>query len=307
MTLDEQTPAAQTRHEPIVMDRALARVVDGALVADVAAFVAGLSTLDPGGGACRVAVADGWAAHTGPGLFANRVQGSGLGASGGDVAAVADDGTLAAVEAFYAGYGLPAELELCPLADPSWWQVAAGRGYRLASFRNVYVRTTDDPEPVTAPPGPGPAIEVAVVGPGGADEVGDDEVGRWSQVVLDGFGYRPGPQRDRVAHWNTMMAGLDEAVLLLARIDGEPVGASNLLVHGEVASLGGTATLAARRRLGVQRALLTARLAEARARGCRLAVVTADPGGASARNIERHGFRLAYTNTRLRRDTTGPA
>jgi len=282
--------------EPIVVDRALARVVEGALVADVAAFVAGLSVLDPGGGACRTAIADGWAGHTGPGLFANRVQAAGLAGADG---AAAGEATFAAIEAFYAAYGRPAELELCPLADPSWWQVAAGRGYRLESFRNVYVRTTDDPRPVTAPPGPAPVVDVEVVRP--------DAAGRWSQVVLDGFGYRPGPQRDRVAHWNTMMTGLDEAVLLLARIDGEPVGASNLLVHGEVASLGGTATLAARRRLGVQRALLTARLAEARARGCRLAVVTADPGGASARNIERHGFRLAYTNTRLRRDTTGPA
>jgi len=274
-------------HE-LVVERTLARRLEGALVADVAAFVAGMAAGDPGGGAARRAVADGWAAFTGHGLFANRVEGVGL---AGDHPGGPDDGLLDAVEHHYAALGLPAEYELCPLADAAWWRALGARGYRLASFRNVYVRALDDLTPaVAALPGPEVATEV----------VDEASFPAWSAVLLDGFGYEPGPERDRVAGWNAMLATRPEFALVLARIDGEPVGAANVAVHGELASLGGTTTLVARRRQGVQRGLLAARLRHARAAGATLAVITADPGGTSARNIERHGFRLAYTNARLR-------
>jgi GNAT superfamily N-acetyltransferase len=49
----------------------------------------------------------------------------------------------------------------------------------------------------------------------------------------------------------------------------------------------------------VQRALLEARIEWARAQGCDLAVSMAQPGSASHRNIERFGFRIAYTRTKL--------
>jgi GNAT superfamily N-acetyltransferase len=238
----------------------------------------------------RVAVADGWAAFTGPGLFANRVPGAGL-ADG----AVAGPEHFALLEDFAAAHDLAPEAELCPLADASWWRLAGQRGYRLQGFRNVYVRATLDPRPVA------PAADIAVV------TVDEATFGTWSTVLLDGFGYDDGSSRRGVARRNRMLLGCPQASLLLASLDGEPVGASNLLVHGTVAALGGTTTLMQHRRRGVQRALLTARLAVARDAGCTLAVVTADPGATSARNIERHGFRLAYTNARLRRGATGPA
>lgn len=299
MTVTDQSVTDQSVDAPIVVDRALARIVEGALVADVAAFVAGLTAATDAGPVAartprRVAVADGWAAFTGPGLFANRLQGAGL-ADG----AVAGAGQFDALEDFAAEHGLAPELELCPLADASWWRLAAERGYRLHGFRNVYVRATLDPRPIAPPAGP----EVDI----GVETVGEATFGTWSAVLLDGFGYDDGPARRRVARWNRMLLGCPQATLLLASLDGEPIGASNLLVHGSVASLGGTTTLPHHRRRGVQRALLTARLAAARAAGCTLAVVTADPGATSARNIERHGFRLAYTNARLRRDVTGSA
>jgi hypothetical protein len=49
----------------------------------------------------------------------------------------------------------------------------------------------------------------------------------------------------------------------------------------------------------VQTALLSARLAWAREQGCDLAVSIAQPGSISHRNIERFGFRVAYTRTKL--------
>jgi GNAT superfamily N-acetyltransferase len=57
--------------------------------------------------------------------------------------------------------------------------------------------------------------------------------------------------------------------------------------------------LTAFRRRGVQSALLAARLAWAVEQGCDLAVSFARPGSISHRNIERNGFRVAYTRTKL--------
>ncbi|MGD9751714.1 MAG: GNAT family N-acetyltransferase [Acidimicrobiia bacterium] len=271
-----------------IVDRSVGVRAEEALVADVSAFVDGLHRQDPGGGARRIEVAGGVAAYTGAGMFAARVQGAGL---AGPVA----EAVLDAAEAFYAACGLAMEVELCPLAHETLLVGLAARGHVLIGFRNVYVA-----EPATAThtdqhPGavrPGSDIEVV--------RVGGTDVDRWSSVLLDGFGYRDAHDRLRVARWNRMVAGLGQATAFLALRDGRPVGAAHVLVHGRAASLGGTATLPAFRRQGVQAALLRARLDHAARQGCDLAVVTADPGSGSARNVERAGFRLAHTNARLR-------
>jgi GNAT superfamily N-acetyltransferase len=72
------------------------------------------------------------------------------------------------------------------------------------------------------------------------------------------------------------------------------------MVLGSTAMLGGAATLPAFRRRGVQRALIEARLAVAARAGCELAIVTADPGSSSARNVERTGFQLICNHVDMR-------
>jgi GNAT superfamily N-acetyltransferase len=178
-------------------------------------------------------------------------------------------------------------VEVCPLADPSLLRGMATRDYRPVSFRNVYGHELGELGPTSDD------IEISVV-------EGEDDVVRWSETILDGFGFAGQDDRARVGWWNRMLAGLPHATLVLALRGGRPVGAAILLVHGGTASLGGTATRVDHRRQGVQAALLAARLRMARAAGCSLAVVTADPGGTSARNCERAGFQLAYTNVRFR-------
>jgi hypothetical protein len=48
-----------------------------------------------------------------------------------------------------------------------------------------------------------------------------------------------------------------------------------------------------------QNALFQARLRDAKAAGCELAVVCTQPASGSQRNAERNGFRLAYTKVVL--------
>ncbi len=69
-----------------------------------------------------------------------------------------------------------------------------------------------------------------------------------------------------------------------------------------LASFFSASTRPAFRGRGVQTALLHARLAAALGAGCDLAMVHTAPGSASQRNVERLGFRLAYTRVVLARE-----
>ena len=75
--------------------------------------------------------------------------------------------------------------------------------------------------------------------------------------------------------------------------------------HGStrgVYQLCGAATLPAFRRRGVQSALLSARLAEARAANCDLTVVTVEPGSRSQANVQRRGFVPLYSRLVMARE-----
>jgi hypothetical protein len=86
--------------------------------------------------------------------------------------------------------------------------------------------------------------------------------------------------------------------------DGEashpPVGAASLAIHAGIACLFGASTRVPHRRRGVHTALLATRLAAAAVTGCELAVIHTEPGSESQRNVERLGFRLAYTKATMR-------
>jgi GNAT superfamily N-acetyltransferase len=122
----------------------------------------------------------------------------------------------------------------------------------------------------------------------------------WSTILLDGFGYTQDADRHRVSLWNQMVRSQPRVTALIALLNRQPVGAASVMVVGEAAVLGGAATLPAFRRLGVQRALIEARLAVAADAGCALAIVTADPGSSSGRNAERSGFQLICNHVSLR-------
>ena len=92
-----------------------------------------------------------------------------------------------------------------------------------------------------------------------------------------------------------------DAAFFLARIAGRPAGAGGIGLCKDAAKLFGAATLPEFRRLGVQRALIAARFAWAVERGASLVAVTTEPGSPSQRNMERLGFKVAYTRLLLQR------
>jgi GNAT superfamily N-acetyltransferase len=87
--------------------------------------------------------------------------------------------------------------------------------------------------------------------------------------------------------------------------DGVIVGGATMRIAEGVAQLTGATTAPAHRRRGVQTALLSARLADASAAGCNVAVITTQPGSKSQQNAQRRGFDLLYTRAVLVKQPQG--
>jgi GNAT superfamily N-acetyltransferase len=189
---------------------------------------------------------------------------------------------------FFQARNAPAAVELCPLVEMSLYERFAARGYRLLEVSNVLVReisNSGDAKPsgrqdVTVKPAP------------------PDEAKLWTRTVAQGFAehFPVTPEMLEV------MEGFFQAVnatAFLAYVDGNVAGGGALAIHGGVCGLFGASTLPEFRRRGVQTALLDARISWAASRGCDLAVSITAPASISQRNIERAGFRVAYTRTKM--------
>jgi hypothetical protein len=82
---------------------------------------------------------------------------------------------------------------------------------------------------------------------------------------------------------------------------GTPIATGSLGMHEGVAMLAGASTIPSARGRGAQALLLATRLADARTRGCEIAMMVASVGSQSQRNAERNGFRVAYTRSKWQR------
>lgn len=232
-------------------------------------------------------LAGGVASFAGEGSPFNKV--AGLGFDG-----VPSAGDLDEVEKAFAARGAAAQIELAHLGDPAIGVLLTGRGYRLESFENVLGLALDGAHERVAPPG------ILVRSSGG------EEFERWLDVLADGVAH---PDSQGVPwHEEFPRESYQRAVRQLAAAgvqryvalrDGVVAGAAGLRVSEGIAQFAGAATLPAHRRRGVQSALLSARLADAKAAGCDVAVITTQPGSTSQQNAQRQGFDLLYTRAVL--------
>jgi GNAT superfamily N-acetyltransferase len=217
----------------------------------------------------------------------NKVAGLGF-------AGLPGDAELAEVERAFTERGAPVQVELAHLADPDVGARLTGRGYRLESFENVLGRALDRVlEPVS------PAGVSVRTG-------GDDEFDRWLDVVADAVAH-PDPQgvpwHDEFPREVYLAAERDLAAAGVRRYaalcDGVLAGGAGLRMSDGVAQFAGAATAPRYRGRGVQSALLAARLADAAAAGCDVAVIVTQPGSRSQQNAQRRGFDLLYTRAVL--------
>jgi len=234
-----------------------------------------------------IPVAGGVASFAGEGSPYNKVAALGFGG-------VPDPAALDEIEKAFAAAGSPVQIELAHLADPAISALLAGRGYRLESFENVLGRALTGGSGRVMPPG----IEVR--------PSGEEEFETWLDVVAEGSVHPDTqglPWHEEFSREAIIEAERDSAaagdVRYAALRDGVIVGGATMRIAEGVAQLTGAATAPAHRRRGVQTALLSARLADAAATGCDVAVITTQPGSKSQQNAQRQGFDLLYTRAVL--------
>jgi GNAT superfamily N-acetyltransferase len=128
----------------------------------------------------------------------------------------------------------------------------------------------------------------------------------WQETSATGWGHTSGDARRASDAFAAAASALGNEHMAIAvdPVDGRPLGCASMTVRDGVAMLGGMSTVPTERRRGVQAALLRHRLTRARALGCDLAMTTAARGGASARNLQRHGFTPRFTIQRFTRPMT---
>ncbi len=270
-------------------DLALARRFEAADAVLQSAYVRAHARLRPAEGACEEWIAGGHAAYAG--AESPLTQAVNFGMQG-----VVTETEVDQLEGFFAVRGAAVNLEQCPLADASLLMLLNGRGYRIAEqttklFRPLRPADTELAFDPTSP------VQVRVAAPEDADE--------WVRVVCAGFtdsGSDVPPLIADVGRASFMKEG---ARCWLAEIDGRAVGGGLVYCHAGVASLATTATHPDWRGRGAQTALLRARLADGAAQGCDLAAVSTQPGSTSQRNVERQGFRVAYTRCKFEQAVGG--
>ncbi|HUK42850.1 MAG TPA: GNAT family N-acetyltransferase [Candidatus Bathyarchaeia archaeon] len=211
---------------------------------------------------------------------ANQMVGLGL---YGEVAAA----DLDRVEEFFRSRGVASTVVLSPLADESLRVLLGERGYAIAEFNSVLIRRLDMDAPLIVPAG----VSVERVTP--------ETIKPWMRTIAEGFAQDIEVAEDVFGGF----AALPGALPFLARIEGKVVGGcgGRIIPEARMAALFGASTLPDFRCRGVQTALIAQRLHEAAHAGCEYAVVSTHPGSGSQRNMERRGFRLAYTKAVMRR------
>jgi GNAT superfamily N-acetyltransferase len=234
-----------------------------------------------------IPIAGGVASFAEEGSPFNKVAGLGFGG-------VPSTDALDEIERAFAACSAPVQIELAHLADPAIGALLTERSYRLTSFENVLGLALDGEPARVTPPG----VEVR--------PSGDDEFDAWVDVVADGFAHPDTegvPSHEEFPREVIARAERDFAAAGVMRYvalrDGVIAGGASFRMAEGIAQLTGAATAPAHRRRGVQSALLSARLADAAAAGCELAVVTTQPGSRSQQNVQHRGFDLLYTRAVL--------
>jgi hypothetical protein len=272
------------RHLPDFVDLAFARRLEMAETIPPEC-VEVLCRFNPSQSIACEQVAGGIAFYGGPGYPANQMVGMGL---YGEV--TADD--VDRVENFFRSRDVPSTIVVSPLADMSLLGLLGQRGYGVVEFNSVLIRRVAAEEPF------GPPAGIVI------ERVTPETMSPWMHAIAEGFA-----QDVQVAE--EVFGGfaiLPGALSFLARIDNTVAGGcvGRIIPEARIAALYGSATLPAFRNRGVQTALIECRLHEAALADCEYAVVSTQPASGSQRNMERRGFRLAYTKLVMRREWPEP-
>ncbi len=188
-------------------------------------------------------------------------------------------------EQFYQNLGNPGiAIEFCPYAGSHLAVLLSDRGYKISELNNVSYLDLNDYEESTLFCDP---LELREIAPG--------EINDWARRVAIGFGVpdaREYFEQYARAEGVTSFGVFDQKNI---------VAGATIALNNEVCDLGVTSTIPVYRGQGLQKKLLLARLHYAKKHQMKLAAVTTDPGSISDANIQKIGFRCAYTRIKFQK------
>jgi hypothetical protein len=261
-------------------DLSLARRLEGAEGRSNANFVEARAGLFPESEAEWIEVAGAYAMFDGIGSPVTQTFGLGL-----FDPVTPDD--MEKLEAFFQQRDAHVHHEVSPLAGAPLLALLNERGYQPIELTSVMYR----------PIGPGVQLASPRSEKVKSRLIRDGEEDLWAQVAAKGWSELTG-FADIILELSSIITKRAGGSSFLAEIDGRPIAAGAMFMHDGVALLAGASTIPEGRRQGAQLALLENRLRYAAEKGCDLAMMCAPPGGASQRNAERQGFRIAYTRVK---------
>jgi hypothetical protein len=266
----------------VFADLNLARRLEHAEAQANASFVEARAAVQPDSGAAWIEVAGAYAMFDGP--LSPCTQTFGLGMS-----EVVTEEHIEQIEEFFRVRGAQAFHEVSPLADPSVPHLLS-REYEPFEFTSVMFLPLQNNRKPSAPRNE--KIHVRVIRP--------DEHDLWAQTSVKGWSEFT-EFADIIADLASITTVRPDGASFLAELDGEPIATASISISDGVALFAGASTIPEARKQGAQNALLDARLQFGIEAGCDLAMMCAQPGSASQRNAERHGFRIAYTRMKWRK------
>jgi GNAT superfamily N-acetyltransferase len=263
------------------VDRALARRLESAEEMPQVYHAQWCQKNQPEVGAAVEAIAGGHMIFAGLGSPIGRAVGMGFSAP--VTAAEMDQ-----LEYFYHSRKAPAQVDYCPLTDPSLLELAKQRGYGMAELNNVLARKLDPAEEF-------PARHSLAIRAGKPEEAL-----AFSSIVRRSF-FPDGGEPKGFDEMLSPLFAFPGSLTFVAEIDGQLVatGAGLIILEHKIVALFGAGTLKEHRERGLQTAMLEQRMQVAAEAGCEYAVIVTLGGTTSMRNAERLGFRVAYSKATL--------
>ena len=267
-----------TNEEPTLFsDLSLSRRLERTEGRSNADFVEARAELNPEIGAEWIEVAGAYAMFDGTGSPVTQTFGLGV----FDPVTQAD---LEKLEEFFQQRGAHVHHEVSPLADASLLTLLNERGYQPIELTSVMYRPIGRGVQIASPRDK--KVQSRLI------RDGEEEL--WARTAARGWSQLT-EFADTILEVSSILAKRAGGLSFLAELDGRPIATGAMFIHDGVALLAGASTIPEGRRQGAQLALLESRLRYAAEKGCDIAMMCALPGGASQRNAERQGFRIAYT------------
>lgn len=194
---------------------------------------------------------------------------------------------IEAIEAFYRQHQHSSvDIELSPLTGRRLAQQLSLRGYLVAEMNNISILDLS----VYPADSEGDSEEFV-------QEVSEADLSEWAHRVALGFEYEPAKEQ-------FYLYGKTPGVIpFAAYIDGQLAAGGTIAIHDGICDLGVTSTLPDYRGQGLQKILIKKRLRYALQAGAEIATVTTEPGSISDLNVQKMGFKIAYTRIKFSKST----